>query len=139
MCPSGGDMSSTKKDLLLISLKIDLFSPWYSWTIAELALNNNHSLTLTEVYEPREHCLPFWKVCGDIPRIISHFIWQKWRKAEFLAWKLKLAPPTFCPLIHPGNKLESATTILFRTLSIPILSNTSSKYEHWHKLYIITI
>ena len=22
-----------------------MFSPWYSWTIAELALNNNHSLT----------------------------------------------------------------------------------------------
>jgi len=26
-------------------LKINLFSPWYSWKIAELALNNNHSLT----------------------------------------------------------------------------------------------
>jgi hypothetical protein len=28
----------------IISLKINLFSPWYSWKIAELALNNNHSL-----------------------------------------------------------------------------------------------
>jgi len=26
-------------------LKINLFSPWYSWKITELALNNNHSLT----------------------------------------------------------------------------------------------
>jgi len=26
-------------------LKINLFSSWYSWTIAELELNNNHSLT----------------------------------------------------------------------------------------------
>jgi hypothetical protein len=26
-------------------LKINLISPWYSWKIAELALNNNHSLT----------------------------------------------------------------------------------------------
>ena len=25
-------------------MKIDLFSPWYRWKIAELALNNNHSL-----------------------------------------------------------------------------------------------
>ena len=33
-----------KADLIIISLKINLFSPWYSWTIAELALNNNHSL-----------------------------------------------------------------------------------------------
>ena len=34
-----------KADLIIISLKINLFSPWYSWTIAEWALNNNHSLT----------------------------------------------------------------------------------------------
>jgi hypothetical protein len=38
MCPSGAI-------LIVISLKINLFSPWYSWKIAELALNNNHSLT----------------------------------------------------------------------------------------------
>ena len=29
--------------LIIISLKINLFSPWYSWKVAELALNNNHS------------------------------------------------------------------------------------------------
>ena len=34
-----------KADLVVISLKINLFSPWYSWKIAELTLNNNHSLT----------------------------------------------------------------------------------------------
>jgi hypothetical protein len=34
-----------KVDLIIISLKINLFLPWYSWKIAELALNNNHSLT----------------------------------------------------------------------------------------------
>jgi hypothetical protein len=32
-------------DLIIISLKINLFSLWYSWKIAELALNKNHSLT----------------------------------------------------------------------------------------------
>jgi hypothetical protein len=31
--------------LIIISLKINLFFPWYSWKFAELALNNNHSLT----------------------------------------------------------------------------------------------
>ena len=37
-----------KVDLIIISLKINLFSPWYtcSWKIAELALYNNHSLKL---------------------------------------------------------------------------------------------
>ena len=34
-----------KADLIIISLKIKLFSPWYGWKITELALNNNHSLT----------------------------------------------------------------------------------------------
>jgi hypothetical protein len=34
-----------KADLIIISLKINLFSPWYSWKLAELALNKNHSLT----------------------------------------------------------------------------------------------
>jgi hypothetical protein len=33
-----------KADLIIISLKINLFSPWYSWKIADLVLNNNHSL-----------------------------------------------------------------------------------------------
>ena len=32
-----------KVDLIIISLKINLFSLWYSWKILELALNNNHS------------------------------------------------------------------------------------------------
>jgi hypothetical protein len=34
----------------LMTFKINLFSPWYSWRIAELALNNNHSLTLFWIY-----------------------------------------------------------------------------------------
>jgi hypothetical protein len=34
-------------DLIIISLKINLFLPWYSWKIAELALNNNHLLYYT--------------------------------------------------------------------------------------------
>ena len=33
-----------KADFIIISMKINLFSPWYSWKIAELSLNNNHSL-----------------------------------------------------------------------------------------------
>jgi hypothetical protein len=33
------------QDLIIISLKINLFSTWYSWKIVELALNNNHLLT----------------------------------------------------------------------------------------------
>ena len=34
-----------KADLIIISLKINLFSPSYTWNIAKLTLNNNHSLT----------------------------------------------------------------------------------------------
>jgi hypothetical protein len=39
-----GVLVKYKADLIIISLKINLFSPWYSWKIAELVLNNNHSL-----------------------------------------------------------------------------------------------
>jgi hypothetical protein len=35
-----------KADPIIISLQINLYSPWYSWKTAELALNNNYSLTL---------------------------------------------------------------------------------------------
>jgi hypothetical protein len=69
MCPKWSDMSTRrllfqwaspiksqlnvlvlyKAELIIISLKIHLFSPWYSWKIAELALNNNHPLTLLPV------------------------------------------------------------------------------------------
>jgi len=29
---------------IIISLKCNVFSPWYSWKIADLALNNTHSV-----------------------------------------------------------------------------------------------
>ena len=44
-----GCWSSIKSDLVVISLKITLFSPWYGWKIAELALSNNHSLILIRI------------------------------------------------------------------------------------------
>ena len=44
-----------KADLIIFPLKINLLSPWHSWRIAELALNNNHSLTI-EVYAPSQKC-----------------------------------------------------------------------------------
>jgi hypothetical protein len=63
MCPSGATCLSAHccfSELALLksnsacwsrtkwtsSLKINLFLSWYSWKIAELALNNNHSLTI---------------------------------------------------------------------------------------------
>jgi hypothetical protein len=39
-----------KADLIIISLKINLFSPWNSWNIAKLALTNNHTLILTNIW-----------------------------------------------------------------------------------------
>jgi hypothetical protein len=39
-----GVLVKYKADLIIISLKNNLFSPSYCWNIAELALSNNHSL-----------------------------------------------------------------------------------------------
>ena len=43
-----------KADLVIISLKINKFSPWYSWKIVELALNNNQSLTHSNISSWRD-------------------------------------------------------------------------------------
>jgi hypothetical protein len=40
---------------LLLLLKCNLFSPWYSWHIAHLALNKNHSLTYSKSHEILEY------------------------------------------------------------------------------------
>jgi hypothetical protein len=42
-----------KADLVIISLKINWFPPLYSWKIAELALNNNHSLLVLFVQKQK--------------------------------------------------------------------------------------
>jgi hypothetical protein len=70
---------SYKVDLIIISLKINLFSPWYSWKLAELALNNNHSLTQDLDFQRHISwfvlCLFRWAVVVsflDINDIINH-------------------------------------------------------------------
>jgi hypothetical protein len=49
---------------LIISLKINLFSLWYSWKIAELVLNNNHSLTPLKT-DWRENIFRFYCYIGN--------------------------------------------------------------------------
>jgi hypothetical protein len=55
-----------KADLIIISLKINLFSPCYSWKIAELALNNNDSLNhsfITIWKQGLLSVLTLWRFC----------------------------------------------------------------------------
>jgi hypothetical protein len=57
-------------------LKIILFSPWYSWKIAELALNNNHSLTHSN------HVMVFCKFTlvwyGTLLEKCFKNLWNQW-------------------------------------------------------------
>ena len=39
-----------KVDIIIISLKCNLFLPWYIWKIAHLVLNNNWSLTRSLIH-----------------------------------------------------------------------------------------
>ena len=39
-------VSKYKADFIIILLKISLFSPWYGWKIAEMALNNNNQQSI---------------------------------------------------------------------------------------------
>jgi hypothetical protein len=54
-----------KVDLIIISLKTNVFSLWYSWQISELALINNHSLT---------HSLTHSYTFNEINKINIHFL-----------------------------------------------------------------
>jgi hypothetical protein len=65
--------------ILRILYWINLFSPWYSWKIAELALNNNHSLTQfifkKTLLRERKKGLVFlafitWKICLFLNSVI---------------------------------------------------------------------
>ena len=59
-------------DLIIISLKINLFSPWYSWKIAELALNSNqnHNHICSVIL-----FVPCIMVCKSLFVLLSFFFW----------------------------------------------------------------
>ena len=51
-----------KVDLIIISLKINLFSSWYSWKIARLPLSSKHSLyNLSKFLRSNCHRIMVWK------------------------------------------------------------------------------
>jgi hypothetical protein len=59
--------------LIIISLKNNLFSPWYSWKIAELTLNNNHSLTLVSIQGRIQDFKLGW---AHLKKILGYFVWK---------------------------------------------------------------
>ena len=61
-----------KADIIIISLKINLFSPWYGWQTAELAFNNNHSLTQS--------------ICFATTFRLDKRCFQKWIKEKTIGW-----------------------------------------------------
>jgi hypothetical protein len=65
-----------KEVLIIISLKINLFSSWYSWKIA--ALNNNHSSHSLWKTKRRQTCLFFLGIKNvnfSLPKIPDHHIY----------------------------------------------------------------
>jgi len=72
-----------KADLIIISLKINLFSPWYSWKIAELTLNISRSLNLKHVYNITWNKYPYiirWWTCSMACYIyrLMHGLFRIW-------------------------------------------------------------
>jgi hypothetical protein len=69
----------------------NLFSPWYSWKIAELALSNNHSLFFLLQYI--ENCVDFLKLYH-----ILNWLENVWSR-QWLTWQgifqLKTMNPSF--------------------------------------------
>jgi hypothetical protein len=56
-----------KAELIIILLKNNLYLPWYSWKIAELAISNTHSLThsLTSLTHSLTHYTAFMFIYND--------------------------------------------------------------------------
>jgi len=62
-------------NLIINSLKISLFSAWYSWNIAELALNNIHMHSPTHLlFIFLYHCFAFLFVCLFVCLFICLFV-----------------------------------------------------------------
>ena len=112
-----------KVDLIIILLKINLFSPWYSWEIAELVLNNNHSLNLINQTE----CLQSFQIActtlnkWDNPshKQVSSFIENTGKSCDWFTILLKSAD-----IIHfdrtwleTAGKILTAPFTLFNTES----------------------
>jgi hypothetical protein len=70
-----------KANLIIISLNINLFSPCYSWKNAELALNNNHSLTHSLTHSDFELVCTNWIYL----RSTSYFLLFRFGPAFWLA------------------------------------------------------
>jgi hypothetical protein len=58
-----------------------LFSPWYSWKIPQLALNNNHSFTHLIAL-----CRIIFEICAIPFKVILHQFWVK----QMFPWKFNL-------------------------------------------------
>jgi hypothetical protein len=86
-----------KADLIIISLKINLFLPWYSWKIAELALNNNHT------HLPKAHV---WYFCHVSFIVIHHpsfshfnlFFYKPLDQIESVIWVVLNILYDFCSI-----------------------------------------
>jgi hypothetical protein len=100
--------------IIIISLTINLFSPWNSWQMVELALSNNHSLT--DTYYNRHISIIVESITGDVINMLPLSTWlyvpsmknrsqrnmiQKcWKCVNFReipsAWWCIMNIPTYC-------------------------------------------
>ena len=79
-----------KADIIIISLKMNLFSPWYSWKIAELALSNNRSSHSTD--QSSMSLLDLW---------VSKSSQKRQLRAELSVWSICNCLPYDCTVKDP--------------------------------------
>jgi hypothetical protein len=101
-----------KADIINISLKINLFSPWYSWKSAELALNSNHPLTKLDTFciyffSPPGHVSFCHHLASVVHRKLSHLnllLWNPWTKLTqtWQGWSLGGSLSKLCPTDPPS-------------------------------------
>ena len=117
----------------------NMFSPWYSWQIADLVVNNNHSLTFNDitlsgvrVTRSLVLCVVFVDRCLSVCTfsfghcvVCSSSIWYTDLDCLFDIFKLFLP---FCPFFF-----WPLCCLFFdiRIMIAPLVSSNSSSYHQW--------
>jgi hypothetical protein len=111
------------------------FSPWYSWIIAHLALNNNHSrrvpLAKLELLIHPLHLFFLWDSACSIFSFRCSVLQIMFVLFSFLFWLSQIYWPLYCLSVTDLQILISSTFLMFQRLYYAIKTKTHS---NWFKV-----
>ena len=115
-------------DIIIISLKINMFSSWYNWKIVELALNNYHSLTHLQCFKTFRH--PF--IYNALRHLDHPFIYNALRHLDIpsFTWSVKYIIYSNLLRNRPEKLAKNSLFYLFIKL-VKINSIFTAMYDYY--------